>query len=144
MPTINPYLSFNGNAEEVFNFYKEVFGGEFSTLQRYKDTPEADKVPAGSQDKIMHVALPIGKGNTLMASDVLESMGYPLTVGNNFQLSVDTESAEETTRLFNALSTGGKVTVPLSKQFWGAYFGMFTDKFGVNWMISHNEAQQSN
>ncbi len=139
MPTINPYLNFNGNAEEAFNFYKSVFGGEFTTVQRFKDTPEADKVPEGLQDKIMHISLPLGNGNVLMASDALESMGFHLTIGNNFYLSLDGESEEETTKLFNGLSEGGKVEMPLGKTFWGAFFGMFTDKFGIRWMVSFSE-----
>jgi PhnB protein len=138
MATINPYLNFQGNTEEAFNFYKSVFGGEFMTLQRFKDTQEGDKVAAGDRDKIMHVAMQIGKGTILMATDTLDSMGQKLTVGNNFHLSVNTESEEETTKLFNALSAGGKVIVPLDKTFWGAYFGMFTDKFGIQWMVNYD------
>ena len=141
MPSINPYLNFKGNTEEAFNFYKSVFGGEFTTLQRFKDTPEADKIPASEKDKIMHVSLPIGKGNTLMATDAIESMGQKLTVGNNFYISIGADSEEETTELFNALSAGGKVTMPLGKTFWGAYFGMFTDKFGIQWMVNYDYNQ---
>jgi len=88
MVTLNPYLNFPGNAEEAFNFYKSVFGGEFTAVQRFKDTPEADKVPPADADKIMHIALPIGKGNILMATDAVESMGQKLTPGNNFYLSI--------------------------------------------------------
>ena len=141
MTGLNPYLNFNGNTEEAFNFYKSVFGGEFTTLQRFKDTPEADKIPASEKDKIMHVSLPIGKGNTLMATDAIESMGQKLTVGNNFYISIGADSEEETTELFNALSAGGKVTMPLGKTFWGAYFGMFTDKFGIQWMVNYDYNQ---
>ena len=142
MATINPYLNFKGNTEEAFNFYKLVFGGEFITLMRWKDAPEADKMPAGDQEKIMHVSLPIGKGNVLMATDACESMGQTLTVGNNFYISISPESEEEATRLFNGLSAGGKVTMPLHKAFWGAYFGMFTDKFGTQWMVNYDYNQQ--
>jgi len=142
MATINPYLNFKGNTEEAFNFYKSVFGGEFITLMRWKDAPEADKMPAGDQEKIMHVSLPIGKGNVLMATDACESMGQTLTVGNNFYISISPESEEEATRLFNGLSAGGKVTMPLHKAFWGAYFGMFTDKFGTQWMVNYDYNQQ--
>jgi len=137
MTTINPYLNFKGNTEEAFNFYKSVFGGEFITLQRFKDMPEAGRVPADELDKIMHVSLPIGQGNILMGTDSLESMGHTLTVGDNISLSINTESEAETDKLFNALSAGGKVTVPLEKTFWGAYFGMLTDKFGIKWMVSY-------
>lgn len=142
MATINPYLFFNGNAEEAFNFYRSVFGGEFTTIQRFKDTPEADKAPAGEQDKIMHIALPIGNGNILMGNDVLKSMGYSVTTGNNFYISISAESEGETDKLFNGLSKGGKVTMPLEKTFWGAYFGMLTDKFGIQWMVNYDINQQ--
>jgi PhnB protein len=135
------YLNFKGNAEEAFKFYKSVFGGEFSALQRFKDTPEADKISAADRDKIMHVSLPIGKGVTLMATDGLESMGQKLEVGNNFSLSIEAESKEEADRLFNALSKEGKIEMPLQKTFWGAYFGMFADKFGIQWMVNYTENQ---
>ena len=138
MTTINPYLNFNGNTEEAFNFYKSVFGGEFSMIQRFKDTPEAERTPAGDQNKIMHIALPVGKGMMLMATDALESHGHVVKQGTNFHLSVSTESEEETRKIFNALSAGGKVTVALEKMFWGAYFGMCTDKFGIQWMVNYD------
>lgn len=138
MITINPYLNFKGNTEEAFNFYKSIFGGEFMTVQRFKDTPEAGRTPAHEQDKIMHIAFPIGKGTILMGTDALESMGHKLTAGNNFHLSISTESEEETRKLFNALSAEGNVTVALDKMFWGAYFGMCTDKFGIQWMLNYD------
>jgi len=144
MATVNPYLNFNGNTEEAFNFYKSVFGGEFITVQRFKDTPEADNIPEADRDKIMHIALPIGKGTILMATDALESMGHPLTVGNNFYMSVSTESEKEADKFFKALSAGGRITIPLEKAFWGAYFGMFTDKFGIQWMINYDYNQSVN
>jgi PhnB protein len=142
MATINPYLNFDGNTEEAFNFYKSVFGGEFMALMRWKDAPEADKLPAGDREKVMHVSLPIGKGNVLMATDACKSMGRTLTVGNNFYISISPESEEEADRLFNGLSAGGQVTMPLHKAFWGAYFGMFTDKFGIQWMVNYDYNQQ--
>jgi PhnB protein len=142
MATLNPYLNFNGNTEEAFNFYKSVFGGEFLALQRFKDTPAAAQIPAEAGEKIMHVALPIGKGNVLMATDALESMGQQLTHGNNFSISINTESQEEADRIFNGLSTGGQVTMPLDKAFWGDYFGMLTDRFGIQWMVSYAYEQQ--
>lgn len=142
MLTINPYLNFKGNTEEAFKFYKSVFGGEFAALMQFKDAPEADKMPAGDRGKIMHVSLPIGKGNVLMATDALESMGQTLTVGNNFYISIHPDNKEEATRLFNGLSAGGKVTMPLGDTFWGAYFGMFTDKFGIQWMVNYALNQQ--
>lgn len=142
MATINPYLNFEGNTEEAFNFYKSVFGGEFLTLQRFKDTPESGKVPANEREKIMHVALPIGKGNILMATDALESMGQKLTFGNNFFISINAESEAEATKLFNGLSEGGTIEMPLQKTFWNAYFGMFKDKFGIKWMVNYDYNQQ--
>ena len=139
MTAVNPYLNFMGNTEEAFTFYKSVFGGEFSALQRFKDTPEAEKVSAADREKIMHISLPIGKGVTLMATDALESMGQKLEVGNNFSLSIDAESRAEADRLFDGLSKGGKVEMPMQKTFWGSYFGMIEDKFGIQWMVSYAE-----
>lgn len=138
MAKLNPYLNFPGNSEEAFNFYKSVFGGDFAGgINRFKDTPEADKLSDEDKNKIMHIALPIGTGNTLMATDALESMGHKVNAGNNFHLSLEAESKEEAGKLFNALSDGGKVTVPLADAFWGAYFGMLTDKFGIPWMVNY-------
>ena len=136
MLTINPYLNFPGTTEEAFNFYKSVFGGEFAMLQRFKDTPEGDKVPADVKEKIMHVALPIG-GNVLMATDAVESMGFSLTPGNNVYICISPESKEEADRIFNGLAEGGKVSMPIQDMFWGAYYGDLTDKFGVRWMVNY-------
>ena len=142
MTTLNPYLNFNGNTEEAFTFYKSIFGGDFAMVQRFKDTPEAGNTAAADQNKIMHIALPIGNGNILMGTDALESKGHKLTGGNNFHLSVSTESEDETRKIFNALSSGGTITVPLDKMFWGAYFGMCTDKFGIQWMVNYDSNYQ--
>ena len=142
MTNINPYLNFNGNTEEAFNFYKSVFGTEFSALQRFQDAPEAEKLSSADRQKIMHVALPVGTGNVLMATDALESMGQTLLVGNNFYIAIHPDSEAEATRLFDRLSVGGRVTMPLQKTFWGAYFGMFADKFGIQWMINYVLNQQ--
>ncbi|MGV3504777.1 MAG: VOC family protein [Adhaeribacter sp.] len=141
MASLNPYLNFNGNTEEAFNFYKSVFGGEFLTLQRFKDTPGGDQVAEADRDKIMHVALPIGQ-NILMATDALESMGQHLKAGNNYSLSLDAASEAEANQLFQALSAGGKVDMPLEKTFWGAYFGMLTDRFGIQWMVNYDYNQK--
>lgn len=138
MKTVNPYLNFPGTAEAAFTFYKSIFGGEFTSLQRFKDTPEASRIPPGEAEKIMHISLPLGKDNILMATDALESMGHPLTVGNNYHLTLEAESEEEANKLFSGLSGGGKVSMPMAKMFWGAYFGMTTDKFGVQWMINYS------
>lgn len=145
MATLNPYLNFAGNTEEAFNFYKSVFGGDFlGEINRFKDMPDADKLPKENQNKVMHIALPIGKGNVLMATDALESMGHKLIPGNNFYLSLEAENKPEAEKLFNALSKGGTVTMPLADAFWGAYFGMLTDKFGINWMVNYTYPQQKN
>ena len=143
MAIVNPYLNFPGNTEEAFNFYKSVFGGEFAMLVRFKDSPEASKVSAAEGEMIMHIALPFGKGNVLMATDALESMGHKVTAGTNFHLSVHAESEEDATKLFNGLSEGGKVTVPLAKSFWGAFFGMLTDQFGIQWMVNYDGNYQN-
>ncbi len=137
MTIINTYLNFDGKAEEAFNFYKSVFGGEFVTFQRMKDAPGMEQLPAAEKERIMHVSLPISEGYTLMASDTLPSAGHTITEGNNYHISVGADSEEETRRLFNGLSAGGKVTMPLEKMFWGALFGSFTDKFGINWMVNY-------
>jgi PhnB protein len=136
MITINPYLNFNGNTEEAFNFYKSVFGGEFSNMQRFKDMSQGDKMSLTDKEKIMHIALPIGQGTVLMATDALESLGQTLTIGDNFSLIITPESEEEAHKLFDALSVDGKITMPLEKSFRGAYFGMLTDRFGIQWMVN--------
>lgn len=138
---LNPYLNFNGNTEEAFNFYRSVFGTEFVALQRFRDTPEpiCRQVTPADADKIMHIALPIGTNNILMATDALESMGQSVRAGDNFSLSLSADSHEEAGRLFHALSAGGTITMPLDKAFWGAYFGLLTDRFGIQWMVVYDE-----
>jgi PhnB protein len=145
MTTVNVYLNFEGNCEEAFNFYKSIFGGEFSYLGRFKDMPPQEGIPpmtAEEGEKIMHVSLPISKETILMASDTGGEWCAKVTQGNNFSVSVNTDSQKEADRLFNGLSAGGKVTMPMEKTFWGSYFGMFTDKFGINWMVSFDEQPQ--
>jgi PhnB protein len=141
MVTLNPYLNFNGKTEEAFNFYKSIFGGEFTMLQRMKDTPEADKLSPEDREKVMHVGLPIGKGNVLMGTDSIESMGHVLTEGNNFSLSLQVENKEEADRLFTGLSKGGTVEMPMQDMFWGAYYGMLKDAYGIQWMINCDHAK---
>ncbi|MBS3069531.1 VOC family protein [Candidatus Micrarchaeota archaeon] len=136
MATINPYLNFNGNAEEAFNFYKAVFGGEFAVLQRYREMPGDEKVSESQKEKILHVALPIGKDDVLMGSDAPEQMEH-VNFGNNFHISISVDGKEEAQRVFEGLSKGGKVQMPLADAFWGAYFGMVADKFRVQWMVSY-------
>lgn len=140
MAKVNPYLNFLGNTEEAFNFYKSVFGGEFTMVQRFSDTPEAEKLPEADRNKIMHIALPIGDGSVLMATDALESMGQELKKGNNYYITLHAESREEADKLYNGLSADGKIEMPLQDTFWGAYFGIFADQFGVQWMITYDKA----
>jgi PhnB protein len=138
MPSVNPYLNFAGNTEDAFNFYKSVFGGEFFMVQRYSNTPDADKLPPGLKDKIMHISLPIGN-NILMASDACEELGFTVKQGNNFYICVNPDSKEEADKWFNALAEGGKVNMPIQDMFWGAYWGDLTDKFGIQWMINYDK-----
>ncbi|MDB4902562.1 MAG: glyoxalase [Mucilaginibacter sp.] len=126
-----------GNAEEAMNFYKSLFGGEFESFMRYLDVPGGEKMSAHDQKKIMHVALPIAGNQMIMATDTLESMGRSVVFGNNYHISLEAESEAEVDKIFVGLSAGGTVEAPLNKTFWGAYFGMFTDKFGVKWMINY-------
>lgn len=141
MKTINPYLNFPGDTEEAFNFYRSVFGGEFVGLTRFKDTSDGSKLTGEEKEKIMHISLPVGKGNVLMATDAIESMGHKVSAGNNFHLSVETDSKEEADKIFKGLSNGGKATMPMQDTFWNSYFGMLTDKFGIQWMISYTKNQ---
>ncbi len=133
---INVYLIFNGEAEEAFVFYKSVFGGEFSAFQRMKEAPEGEKLSMDEQDRIMHVSLPLKGGAILMGSDNLPSLGHILEKGNNICISISPKSKDEANQLFEDLSKGGKVEYPMKEEFWGDYFGSFTDKFGINWMIN--------
>jgi PhnB protein len=139
MASVSTYLNFPGNTEAAFNFYKQVFGGEFQGgIMRFKDAPPAPgQPPLSEQDKnlVMHVALPILGGHLLMATDAPESMGFKVSAGNNVYISLQPDTKAETDRLFNALAAGGKVEMPLADQFWGAYYGSLTDKFGVHWMF---------
>jgi PhnB protein len=141
--SINPYLTFAGNCEEAFNFYKSVFGGKFAMVSRFKDMPpmEGHALPASELNKIMHMSLPISKGTILMGSDTSEAFGHTNVVGNNFSISVDTPNNKTADKLFNGLSSGGKVTMPMAKTFWGSYFGMCVDKFCIQWMVSVEEVQ---
>ena len=145
MKSINPYLNFAGNTEEAFTFYKKVFGGDFlGGIFRFKDTPEAEKMNDADKDKIMHVALAMGPSNMIMATDALESMGFKLTFGNNFYISIEADSKDEADNIFKELSEGAKIEMQMADQFWGAYFGSLKDKFGVNWMISYTYPKQNN
>ncbi len=135
---LNAYLNFAGNAEEAFKFYKSVFGGEFSSITRFKDMPVPGMtIPKKDENKLMHIALPVGKDDVLMASDVLEGFGHKLVVGNNVTVSIFPDSKEEADKIFKALSAGGKIEMPIANQPWGDYYGGFTDKFGVRWMVDY-------
>jgi len=141
MTTVNVYLTFNGNCMEAFDFYKSIFGGDYANVSHYKDMPagQESQVDKEDGDKIMHIALPVSQETMLMGSDTGGQWASSFYPGNNFSLSISTDSKEKADHLFNGLSTGGMITMPINKTFWGDYFGMFTDKFGINWMVSFNE-----
>ncbi|RDI15942.1 VOC family protein [Flavobacterium sp. AG291] len=141
MNSLNPYLNFNGNTEEVFTFYKSIFGGEFAMVMRFGDTPGCENMPETEKNGIMHIALPIGS-NVLMGTDVPKSMEQ-VTAGTNMSISVNVSSREEADRVYNGLSAGGKATMPMNDMFWGDYYGMLTDKYQIQWMISYSEKYQS-
>jgi PhnB protein len=138
MATVNTYITYNGNCEAAFLFYKSVFGGEFSYFGKFKDMPmtQGKTCPPEDAEKIMHISLPISKETAISGSDSFESFGGKTVYGNNFSLAITAESKEEADKLFNALSAGGTVAMPMADAFWGGYFGTFTDKFGVNWMVN--------
>ena len=129
-------LSFNGNAEEAFNFYKDAFGGTFKSLNRFSEMPGIEKMSEADKNKIMHVMLEAPHGVKLIGNDYMDFEGAPFLAGNNFSLTLLPDTRELADRLFNALSAGGTVTMPIGEVFWGAYFGMFNDKFGIRWMIN--------
>jgi PhnB protein len=145
MATINPHINFNGNAEEAFIFYKSVFGGEFAKVIRFKDLavpgfPMAEK----DKNKIMHIALPIGQSNVLMANDVPEFMGRTNENENRSKISISADSKEEADKLFNGLSAEGKIEMPIGDSPWGSYFGMFRDKYGIEWMVEFDQKIKGN
>jgi len=138
MAALNPYLNFNGNAEEVFDFYKSVFGGEYAMVMRYKDAPQEHQMGESDGEKIMHMSLPIGEHTILMGSDWPAEYGKPIE-GTNVTISISADSKEDADRLFNGLAEGGQATMPMSDTFWGSYFGMLKDKVGIHWMVSFDE-----
>jgi len=133
--SLSTYLTFGGNCRDAFEFYRSVFGGEFTEFQTFAGGPPDMPVSEAEKNLVMHVALPIGS-SILMGSDH-SSFGPPLAVGNNFSIAVDAESRDRCEELFAKLSAGGSVIMPLQDQFWGSYFGQCADRFGVNWMVSH-------
>lgn len=139
MKAANPYLNFAGNTEEAFNFYKSVFGGEFLGVMRFKDfkgMPGMEELSEADRNKIGHIALRLGS-NILMGTDSLESLGQSLNVGNNTYITLEPESAEEAEKVFDALSVGGKVEMPLTETEWAEKYGSCVDKFGVQWMVNY-------
>lgn len=141
MLKLDPYLNFDGTCEEAFNFYRSVFGGEFKGgIMRMKDVEGMD-VPQAFKDRVMHVSLPVGN-DLLMGSDTIPGMGNPFQAGNNNYISITADSREEADRLFNRLSAGGEIEMPMEDMFWGDYFGSLKDRFGVMWMISSSSGQQ--
>ncbi len=138
---LSTYLNFNGNCREAFEFYRSVFGGEFAILETFRNMPPGEMpMPEEELDHVMHVSYPIGS-SVLMGSDVPSGFGPPHVAGNNFSVSVSPESREEANRIFGALSEGGNVTMELQDMFWGAYFGSCTDRFGINWQVNCEQAQ---
>ena len=143
MKGANPYLNFNGNTEDAFTFYKSVFGGEFLAVVRFRDFGENPMgVPEKDSDRIAHIALPLGGGVILMGTDVLESQGRPLAMGNNFYIALEADTESEADRLFNHLSSGGGVEMPLQKTEWAEKYGICSDQFGVQWMMSYTGSVQ--
>ena len=133
--TLNPYLNFDGNAEEALRFYHSIFGGEFF-IQKMSDAPGSEHLSDEERDRAMHVSIKIGKNQFLMASDIVPSLGHVLHQGNSNYISVTPESREEADRLFNGLSKDGEIEMPMEDMFWGDYFGSFKDRYGVYWMIN--------
>jgi PhnB protein len=144
MATINPYIHFNGNAEEAFTFYKSVFGGGFAVVSRFKEFSNPEH-PFSEQEanKIMHIALPIGKNSVLMGSDTPEFMGKHNENETRSKISIGAESKEEADKLYNGLSAGGNVEMPIADSPWGSYFAMFRDKYGIEWMIDFDARQNA-
>jgi PhnB protein len=137
MKAVNVTLLFDGEAEAAFNFYKSVFGGEFSNVQRLKDMPSPHPMSPEESEKILHMSFPIG--NSVISGMDMPAGRGTLNKGNNFMVAVDTESEEETDRAFKGLAEGGEVMMPVAHQFWGAYFGMLKDRFGIQWMLSYTK-----
>ncbi len=145
MTTVNIYLTFKGNCEEAFNFYKSVFGGEFGYVGRFEEMPAQEGIPPipdSERNKIMHISLPVSKETCLMGCDSLEPLGETTVLGNNFSITINGDNKEEADRLFHGLSKAGKVTMPMNDTFWGSYYGLFTDKFGINWMVNFSAKTQ--
>jgi PhnB protein len=140
MTKLNPYLSFEGQAEEAFNFYRSVFGGEFAAVMRWGDNPQCGELSDVDKNGIMHISLPVGD-SVIMASDSAGAFGQEYKAGNNFTIAISPSSREEADAFFAGLSEGGNATMPMSDAFWGGYFGSLVDKFGVQWLINYDTNQ---
>lgn len=142
MASLHTYLTFDGDCEQAFEFYKSVFGGEFESMSRFSEMPDDPKFQVSESDKnkVMHVTLPIGNGSVLMGSDTTGEMAKHFTKGNNFSISINADSREDADRYFAGLSQNGYVIMPMNSTFWGSYFGMLTDSFGIQWMVSFDES----
>ncbi len=145
MATVNIYLTFNGNCRQAFEFYGSVFGVEIPYMGTFREMPpmEGKETPEEDKNKIMHVTLPISEETVLMGSDTAGEWASNFKEGNNFSVSINAASREEADRLFNGLSEDGTTTMPMADTFWGAYFGMFTDKFGINWMVNYDDPEKA-
>lgn len=141
MAGVSIYLNFNGNTEEAFKFYRSVFGGEFSLLQRFKDMPGNEQVSKTDLEKLIHISLTLNEHVTLHGTDALENMGRKLVTGNNVSILLDATSKAEAESLFSKLSVKGKIEMPLQDTFWGAYYGSFQDQYGIFWMINFDKSQ---
>ena len=145
MALINPHINFNGNAEEAFTFYKSVFGGEFAKIIRFKDLASPEfPIAKKEENKVMHIVLPIGKNSMLMANDVPESMGRTNENENRSKIAIIAESKEEADKLFSGLSADGEIEMPIADSPWGSYFGMFRDKYGIEWMVDFSKDNEEN
>jgi PhnB protein len=140
--SVSIYLNFPGTTEEAFNFYKSIFGGDFSAIMRFDGIPDGEKLSPEEKNKIMHISLPLSNGVVLMATDALESMGQHLEYGNNFYISITTDSKEEADKYFSALSQGANIEMPMQDTFWGAYYGSLRDKYGIGWMLNYDYPKQ--
>ena len=138
MTTVNIYLYYQGNCEEAFNFYKSAFNKEFQYIGRYNDVPTAARqnFPHCTDQQIMHIALPISKETILMGADIIDPNNNKTQLARNFSLYLNTDNKKEADRLFNALSAEGEIKMPMAEQFWGSYYGICIDKFGISWKIS--------
>jgi PhnB protein len=143
MQNTDIYLHFNGNSAQAFSFYKTIFGGNYIAEQRYKDMPGGEKMNAADQEKMMHISLKLTPSTTLMASDILSNEEGDLKMGNNFHICLQADNEKEADKLFQALSSDGRIEMPMNKTFWGAYFGMCQDKFGLLWMINFTYPQKN-